>query len=110
MNPAAETIPSIDREFLDSVEKEIAQFLERTAGLDSDQTESHFDPKNTWFDAFDRLNANLAGWQGQLAELTERTSAAEAELSEQETALRTWMQLMGITSTRLSQASETPTA
>jgi hypothetical protein len=99
----------IDRTFLESVEAEIAQALHRATELEAGLHDLRIDPQNAWFDAFDRLNANLASWQGRLAELTVRTTAAEAELNEQENALRTWTQLMGITSVRLAQASETTT-
>lgn len=110
MNAPTEPRLQIDHDFLESVGREIARSLERAAELETGLHELQFDPKNGWLDAFDRLNANLVGWQGRLAQLSEQTSAAEAELSEQENALRTWMQMMGLTSARLSQASETATA
>lgn len=102
--------PAIDRDYCEGVEKEIAQSLERATELESALDEVPAETKNSWFDALDHLNASLATWQKRLAELTDRTAAAEGELAEQEQSLRTWLQTMRSTSTRLAQASETTAA
>lgn len=96
----------VDHAFLESVESEIARAIQHAAELDAGLAELLIERNDAWLDAFDRLNANLAGWQGRLAALTEQTRQTESDLNEQESTLRTWIQTMGVASTRLAQASE----
>lgn len=100
----------IDHAFLESVELEIGAALAKAAELEAGFNQIAIEPKTDWLSAMDQLTANLSNWQGRLAALTERTAAAEAELTEQENGLRTWMQLMNATSTKLWQFSAAQSA
>ncbi len=106
MEAAADPRVYVDHAFLESVEAEIAQALEHASELAAGLDHLHFDPHISWSEAFDHLNVNLAGWEGKLAELTQRTAAAETELNQQEEALRTWLQLMRVASSWLSEATQ----
>jgi len=102
MDSANQPQMQIDHGFLKSVELEITRALQEIDVLDRGFQPA---PQKAGDDSFNRLTANLAGWESRLAEMTARTSAVEAELSEQESALRSWFQVMGLAAVKLAEAT-----
>lgn len=99
-----ETRGSIDRGFLDAVEIEIARALQETIDLEAGLAEMT-SGDSARRDSFVTFTENLATWHERLGNLTRHTATVEAELNDQERAMRSWFESLGLTTTRLVQAS-----
>ena len=93
----------IDHALLDAVEAEIARAIERVTALDvgPDPAAGGDGLQQT----FERLGANLAVWEGRLAELAGKTAGIEVELNHQEAVLKKWFEAAGATNARLSEVA-----
>jgi hypothetical protein len=105
--PIAEPRIALDHAFLNTVEDDIARALQRTAELDAGVEHLVVESGSTWKSGFDQLSASLTNWEKRLGELTRQTAAVEAELLEQENALRTWFLALEAANSNLARISDT---
>ncbi len=96
---------TIDHAFLDAVELEIGQALQRAAELEANLESLTQAQDTAWQDTFVRMNLHLASWEDRLGELTRQTTVVEQELNEQENVMRGWFTALGVTNARLTEAA-----